>query len=777
MLKYLLVFCIEVIMVNALSTIHLTTVNPPRGDHLKQSVWRYRQIKKLEKEINTAIKNINSLSPQHDLQTFKKIENNIRSSIETAKQQLSSLKHDINFTKIEEKVNDKLIKIEEALKKSPLPIQEKIQPTFKSQVTGEFIRISTQAVLIQTEDDTEFGEQNCGYHSLKNALCLLQDETGNSAIKSLVNDKDLFQAFYNTYCVPLLPSGKDKDASVAVIREILSNFKADKSPPEKLTGIHDSLLKSQTPICCLNISVATKTLSSAGGPDGLIDVERFVQFANKPGPSSFITLAADNDVSGHWYTVVLEKDKGGNLSCTVLDSLSQIPTKQVGSIADVFIKASQNSHALLDKSYSDLGEEIERLANLISENGETADPFHFLNKKPNSLQAVAGISDGSNLQYIKMRVWQSYDFMQRHQWFKSTDPIKQMQVHNLDKLIRYYAEALTGEDKKSFQKATLNIYKQRAGGFKNLTEQQLRIRSEQARRKTASLSPRTPHLFSGEISSSTFDQFLKDLMDSESLLKPSAGKDALTGDYGQMRLTLGQCKEMFDLLKLMESPYLHDSEKIAHIKLFTSLNGEEEGSFAFDSTESARAKMASIIKTVLEGYKQAKAKNDLPAFFSCVNSGCLEGRMRDIISYTAKIDGLDLASVRDSDKYLDLFGTTLADIFSAEIFNDSEARALIFKGTFKENTNGMLIFEGSIDINELRSFLAKQPIENLVERMRLRQESKGSKEFLEFLELEKIYDKTQELDWPALLQAYINSPAFSKGCDKALEIANGGLFF
>jgi hypothetical protein len=261
-----------------------------------------------------------------------------------------------------------------------------------------------------------------------------------------------------------------------------------------------------------------------------------------------------------------------------------------------------------------------------------------------------------------------------------------------------------------------------------------------------------------------------------SLNAASSQKNVDPNDYGLMRHTVKQCKEMLALLKNMESP-LSEDEKMKKIMSYTSRNGGEEGSFSADTSESACIKMRNIIETVLEAYKTAKENNDLNNFFLSVESGCIEGRMSDLSSYGSKIDGVSLQSVQDSDKYLDLFACSLSDILAFEIFPDAAAKTQIFKGKFNADTQGSLRFEGTIDTTGLREFLSKKLIEELIKNMRLRVETiPGRKAFLEYLELEKMYNPNTQPDWPVLLQTFINSNGFSKACAKSLEIANAGLF-
>jgi hypothetical protein len=413
--------------------------------------------------------------------------------------------------------------------------------------------------------------------------------------------------------------------------------------------------------------------------------------------------------------------------------------------------------------YSDIGQDIERFADLIAEDGSLKDPHDF--------EAVIALSDGKNRQQIMTRIWQGFNFVQEHQWLKSTDPIKQLQVHNLAKLMRYYAGTVEGEDRKRIEKALLSIYKERAGGFKNITELQLLQRVEKAKLEMIIVPEK---IFSKDIDERLFDHFEKDLAEIVNRKNPDSPTDIfLKNNFQLMSITLKQCREMFFLLKILESP-VAEKTKLARLKNFTMRSGGEEGSFSDKSTEAARYKMASFMGTLITTYKRAKETGKLKEFFSCVKQGCLDGRMQDVTHFMTQLEGISVKRIINPETHLHLISYTMAEMLAYEIFPDDAAKDKIFINGAFTVSEGQVSFNGEINVAELREFLSSR-IGDLIAQMG----RTGTDAFLEYLDSRRIYDKDAmpEPDWSVLIPAFINhDEAFAKACSMALEMARG-LFY
>lgn len=334
---------------------------------------------------------------------------------------------------------------------APEPAKSEFAFNFNSQKKCANSGIFQLPVLLQLLDETGFGAQTCGYHSLKNALIALNCFKIGNENENLFTDLKLFKKFFETYCLPMVidKPANDKDANPSMVRIILTHFKNDPNPPEELKGLQKTLREApEFAICILNTANTNNALSLTLNEYGIKEALKFYQFAKTPGPSRMALVVSEEMIipgkanRGHWYTIICTKNQNNEITIHICDSLNNAHDKLKGPLLlltnffnhqlknpDLFIKTAFESH--LGPYLKNTVKRTETKGNLEAVIQALLDPTG------NAFLAEEGFTDGSPRQTFINCLKQSFFVMKEAGWLRSFEKDRRAHVDNLLKLAQF----------------------------------------------------------------------------------------------------------------------------------------------------------------------------------------------------------------------------------------------------------------------------------------------------------------------------------------------------
>lgn len=328
-------------------------------------------------------------------------------------------------------------------------------------------------VLHQNGDNTKFGEQNCGFHALKNAIIALKIASNyQDSDKNLFSNRQVCTSFYNKYFKHYVATEKDapKDFGPEILPQVIRDFIQDKNPPKELENLQKALILSQDALSIMNFSA-----SAEGIRFGLLDefwiqnALKLFRFAKASGPAVMSIMLGRESTAlaivptvpptippvlvnvnvSHWYTAVYCKDAAGKLTVFLGDS-------QENTHKDIHLQPGGFKSAavplikfLTDKVNSpddfikrvfdvDLGPYLTQTVEKITKGDKLEILAIMLDEKPNALLAREGQTDGSQLQLNINKLRKIYKLMLECGWLTSFDAEKMKYKEQLLKVINFY---------------------------------------------------------------------------------------------------------------------------------------------------------------------------------------------------------------------------------------------------------------------------------------------------------------------------------------------------
>lgn len=294
-------------------------------------------------------------------------------------------------------------------------------------------------VLNQTADGTCTGAENCGYHSLKNALCLMTALfSENNPINSF-RDAKLFADFYQHYASPLLTErakGK-KDASDPILRQMISHFISDQSPPIKLLPLQKILKNNQEKLGIFTLLPTNNEIGLRLGvmdEAGFMDALKLFRFSQNSGPSAFI-CPVGNVNTGHWYSIAVIKREDGAMEfygCDSLEANQRGIISPLGKVCSLLEHAMLNPKEFIGSALSSFIEGFERYGDWLDSKGmadtdESKKTLLELAKNPPFLPKACALA---------------LENMIEQNWQNSSDIQRLLQFQKVKKLANFYANEL-----------------------------------------------------------------------------------------------------------------------------------------------------------------------------------------------------------------------------------------------------------------------------------------------------------------------------------------------
>jgi hypothetical protein len=312
----------------------------------------------------------------------------------------------------------------------------------KSTVVNQMPLIHQVAVDQQNEEETEFRAENCGYHALKNMLCLLTILSTGLPLQGSFQDKKLFNQFYEHYAIPLLkdlPKGK-RDATTPKLREIIDHFLHDPYPPEDFLALQKALKNTHERhlgiFTAFPDSNETELQFGLFDEAGFKDADKLIQFLQRPG-ADFFVCPIGNVKTGHWYTVAILKSEDGRLEffgCDSLESSQRGEASPLGKLCCLFDKNlttpnNFHEHALL--SFIDT---FKYYGDWLDQNG-----FAYLPEDSAKLITLTNLPEQCML---------ALDHIVEKEWPLSSNIEHLLKLHKIEKILRFYARELPENDLK-----------------------------------------------------------------------------------------------------------------------------------------------------------------------------------------------------------------------------------------------------------------------------------------------------------------------------------------
>ncbi|HEV8052317.1 MAG TPA: hypothetical protein VGP47_07475 [Parachlamydiaceae bacterium] len=348
-----------------------------------------------------------------------------------------------NQEKLYKEIKNSTIEIGKLLNTNPkLPVNTHEVENLNKQSTVVTSSIKQVNVLNQNADETGVGEENCGYHALKNALCLmtaiLSKNNYNTGVKNnSFLDLNLFTDFYQTYAAPLLKGKEkgDKDASDPLVREMINAFLTDTAPPERLLSLKNILKNNRHG---LGIFTLFPSDNEAGLKLAVMDEYsfrdclKFFKFSQNKEITSLI-CPVGNVASMHWYSIAMIKKEDGSLhffGCDSFESNQKGIASPLGKVCKVFEQAMENPTEFFDSALFSFVEGFERYADWLDASGvpdseESEASLMELAKSPPNLPEICALA---------------LENMIEHNWQNSSDIKKLLQFQRVEKLANFYAK-------------------------------------------------------------------------------------------------------------------------------------------------------------------------------------------------------------------------------------------------------------------------------------------------------------------------------------------------
>lgn len=310
------------------------------------------------------------------------------------------------------------------------------------------------SVLSQMDDETGLGFQNCGFHSLKNALLLMLP--ADSQNPNLYTDKNLFKIIYDRYCTPFLEgkNSNERDASMPLLKQIITTMRDDTHAPPELHALISNLKASENSLLLLNMTTSDGTPHGAPvlaniDSGGLIDALKLAEFSKKAPPAS-LTCIFGSDKSQHWYAIRLDKSEEGNIEAVVCDSISNTHNLMGRSspafqMAEIIKGKTQNIEEFLMEATSDIGEEFSRKAAQIIKDDELDEEQYqeridrnFLDTSPNEFLAVSGLHNGSPKSIVLGNMFNFLEVVKKGNLLENRLYSNNINIKNLYDLLKFY---------------------------------------------------------------------------------------------------------------------------------------------------------------------------------------------------------------------------------------------------------------------------------------------------------------------------------------------------
>lgn len=289
-------------------------------------------------------------------------------------------------------------------------------------------------VLYQIDDTTISGFENCGYHALKNTICLLASLKSEGFFSEAFKDPELFHQFYERYALPILKNlarGK-RDATTPLLREIIHSFISDPTPPANFLKLQEILTKNKKH---LGIFTVFPSSNEEGLQFGLLDKEGFedvlklIRFLKNKHPGFFV-CPVGNVNTGHWYAIAILREKDGSLEfygCDSLEPHQKGEASPLGKICSLFENSSLDSDDFLNTSLSSFVETFELYGDWLDSKGKPYEPENreILIKLSETLPELCILA-------LKLMIEQ--------QWPASSNIQHHLQLHKIEKLLRFFGE-------------------------------------------------------------------------------------------------------------------------------------------------------------------------------------------------------------------------------------------------------------------------------------------------------------------------------------------------
>lgn len=321
------------------------------------------------------------------------------------------------------------------------------------EITGKMKQVQ---VLSQYEDTTVSGFENCGYHALKNALLAQVPGKSSKELAKMFHDKELFLAFYKTYCLPELEkTGAKKgkaDASVPILREVIKSIANDSKCPEKLIPVQIALRKSIEHGSLAIFQMSTTTGDDRGSPlfgffdaQGALEAQKIFQLVREPGPQ-ILSCVFGNEVLGHWYTLVIFKDEADEIGYIGMDSMDNSHDtlgiySALGKMKNLLQTKIENPVEFLKTAFSPLNDFLSPRENWFEPDGSISNEYaeSLLDDLPFPALATEDAPTGSTLERNLVQCAQAFHFFQSTELLNSSDYWIQKQLNALEKLVNFYA--------------------------------------------------------------------------------------------------------------------------------------------------------------------------------------------------------------------------------------------------------------------------------------------------------------------------------------------------
>lgn len=481
--------------------------------------------------------------------------------------------------------------------------------------------------------------ENCGYHALKNAFISHYVLNGGDKEKAetFFNDNKLFSEFYQTYCLPFVAEKAigERDATPQMLRDITENFKNDPHPPESLREIQTALKQTESNFIIVNgISTSGNLNSSFFENEGILDTEKFYQFANEPGPSN-LTLIFGDAVNGHWVTIIINKNEEGKLDFSICDSMEinhsrQLADSSFAKIVKCIQNGLDNPSDMILRNLENFSEDLERKASLIGTDDEARLLDYTSSSKPTE----------SNVKPILEKCYVVYDIIKKMDLLTDDDIATHRLLSNVQTLMEFYSKKLEGTPEGQKCDSILTEIKATRGDSFLIT---------------------------------SAEKVLTELED----MKANAW-ELEKNTYEQMKIT---CQQLLDNYNNCKS--LAD-DPLALQRRQAAIQSEHKMSNPIKYTELE-------LLGFLEAYQMASKRKELKEFCKLVvGGGCNTGRLGEVFKYITKIKwpGLNLEMVPESVN--SFFDYTIGELL-AELADDSEALAKLNIEQVKENKESLKI--------------------------------------------------------------------------------------
>lgn len=635
------------------------------------------------------------------------------------------------------KINQKLLKLEndketinqnvsivqdlEELRKSSFGIldpQKKEKQFYRLQAipkNSEIIEGFSQiTVLNQYEDKTDSGFENCGFHSFKNALLMLTRNKSPDELHRLLNDKDLFLEFYNTYCLPVIKDSKkgSRDASIPILRKVIDLIKNDPSPPVRLAVLQKALKEAIKENNLAIFQISTTNGEDNGEPVfGFIDPaqslegKKLYQFSNDPGRSQF-TMILGNEIFGHWYAITVCRDESGTLNFFGCDSADNHHDtlgyfSPLGKMSGLIKKTFLESDEFLKAAYDPVDSMLSIRAGWFETDQSIPVELSqiLLDETPSPIFASLETPQGSTKEQILFNCLAAYDIMQAGNWLRSKDYWVQLKVSDLEKLVSFYNQNLSPEDR---HMSKLKEILQNIRGQKplNLVE----------------------------------DAFKEALADIEKL-KGTISSNEFEQTYTLFKHLLTLYNERKNLSQITD-----ESERLKAMNVKTSLSGVEDGFTAGKTANEAEKSILGRVNTLLLTYQKAKKLNRVNDFIKIVSNGdrCLTARMGRVSLFQAELSGLG----------------NVEEVTSFEHISEAPVLAIA------TSLGDLDIKKEEIEIATKEILTNPDNLKNLSKCFKQFASGERTLPFRKYLIQKRIIEDTDHVNWKEALQKMIKMPEF-----------------